>query len=944
MPRNNCARCILLLAALSAATESAADVSYNGDVRPLLSAHCFRCHGPDEAERQADLRLDQPGDTDFDEVLRRIESVDPDEQMPPPAANKPLSPQNVRTLKKWFAAGAPYEPHWAFVHPEQPTVPVGQHPVDYFIDSRLAELGIVPAEQADPYTLVRRVYLDLIGLPPTLEQADAFAADPSDQAYDALVDDLLKSPHYGERWARRWLDLARYADTNGYEKDRDRSIWPYRDWVIRALNADMPFDQFTIEQLAGDMLPDATAEQLVATGFHRNTMLNEEGGIDPQEFRYHAVVDRVATTGTTWLGLTLGCAQCHTHKFDPVTHHDYFGIMAYLNNADEPDFELPDAALQEEHRQNAAAADELLVDLPQHWPGGLEALEAAFDEWLQSERREHVDWRTLLPTQAEANVPYLVHEGDGVLFAGGDTSKHDIFELTFVPLDTPVAALRLEVLPDERLPGRGPGKTFYEGSKGDFFLTEFIVAGAAVAEASETYAKNQFKDKPTSAAMAVDGDIQSGWTIAGRTGERHVAVFKFDEPLPAGEAIRLEMHFGRHFASTLGKFRISATPDSDALLKSYSTEVEHLLGLPADELLSSQRDKLKQAFLLQAPELAEQVERIVELRTPPRGVQTLIMCERPDEHPRPNYLYHRGEYVQPTERVGPRLPEAILPDDMPAPQNRLEFAEWLVSEDNPLTARVVANRHWAALFGSGIVSTVNDFGMQGAPPTHPKLLDHVAVFLVENNWSIKSLHRHIVTSAAYRRSSSIGETAADSRWLARFPRQRIEAEIIRDAALQAAGLLNDEMFGPPIRPPQPTGISEVAYGGKEWNPSPTPDRYRRSIYTYQKRTAPFAMLTTFDAGSGESCLAQRDRSNTPLQALTLLNDPMFVEICDAFGRQLERADGDATAKIVQAFRRILTRPPTEEEQARILEFYQQHESWPAVARALLCLDEAVMKN
>jgi len=828
------------------------------------------------------------------------------------------------------------------VKPRKSTIDGSGHRVDQFIHAKLTEAGIEPAGEADPYGLIRRIYLDLIGMPPTLAEADAFVADPSDAAYQAVVDRLLASSQYGERWTRRWLDLARYADTNGYEKDRDRQIWPYRDWVIRAINADMPFDQFTIEQLAGDMLTGATPDQSIATGFHRNTMLNEEGGIDPLEFRFHAMTDRVATTGTTWLGLTIGCAQCHTHKFDPITHRDYYGMMAYLNNVDEIDYVVPDAAKAETGRKNQAEAESQIAMLPEHWPGGAAPFDAAFARWLQLERDRVVDWKTLQPTAVSANVPYLDHEGDGVIYAGGDTSKHDIYQLTFAAVETPVAAIRLEALPDARLPDGGPGMTYYEGRKGDFFLTELTIAGATVSAASESYAKNHFNDKPVSARLASDGDIQSGWSVAGRVGQRHVAVFVLDEPLPTGQPVRLEMHFGRHFASSLGKFRISATSAAAARASDCDPEIDRLLRLPVGDLEASHRATLKRAFVLQAPEVAEHAQRIAKLQARPSDTLTLVMRERGADHPRPTFLHHRGEYKQPTAEVSPRLPDALLPPGKAAPKNRLEFARWLVSGDNPLTARVVANRQWAILLGTGIVKTLGDFGMQGDPPTHPQLLDHLALFLMENQWSIKKLHRHIVTSATYRRSSRCVEPANESRLqkpmsarlLARFPRQRLEAEIIRDSALQAAGILHGEMFGPPVRPLQPDGVMEIAYGGSKWTASTGPDRYRRSIYTYLKRTAPFAMFTTFDAGSGESCLARRDRSNTPLQALTLLNDPMFVDIADAFGKDLSATAGDVDNTITTAFRRVLTRFPTDQELASLREFHQQHASWPALARAI----------
>jgi hypothetical protein len=555
--------------------------------------------------------------------------------------------------------------------------------------------------------------------------------------------------------------------------------------------------------------------------------------------------------------------------------------------------------------------------------------EAAFQQWLEEERTRVVDWQPLIPTEATANFPYLIHEGGGTIFAGGDTSKHDIYSIRFAAQDRPVTALRLEALPDERLPDNGPGTTFYEGRKGDFYLTEFKVAGRKVISATENYAKNRFGNNPVNAKLATDGDVQTGWSVAERIGERHVAVFVLDAPVPAGQAIDLEMHFGRHYASSLGKFRISATSSERSPTANERDPATDWL-LAKNPLTVNETETLKEAFLMGAPQLSSHAQQIRKLRQPPGGTPTLVMRERPAAYPRPTHLHHRGEFLSPRQVVEPRLPDAIFPEGEEFPTSRLEFSRWLVSKKNPLTARVVANRHWAAFFGSGIVETLDDFGMQGALPSNQPLLDYLAVTLVENGWSIKKLHREIVLSATYRQRD--------------FPRTRLEAEIIRDSALSAAGLLSEKMFGPPVRPPQPGGVTEVAYGNPKWNPSSGDDRYRRSIYTYQKRTAPFAMFTTFDGSSGESCIARRDRSNTPLQALTLMNDPMFIEIADAFGKSIAGGDGsDDRAKIQQAFRRVLTRPATEAEIRHLGAFHDEHQNWQALARVLLSLDETVTK-
>ncbi len=519
---------VLCLTNLSATRGDPA--SFNRDVRPILASTCFECHGPDEDSREADLRLDlregavadlggyqaiKPGDPDSSEVFLRIISDDPDAKMPPPDSGKSLTAEQIETLRHWIAGGGDYERHWAFVPPTLPRLPKvkqeswPRNEIDLFVLARLEAEGLTPSPEADRYALVRRVYLDLIGLPPTPEEADAFVQNPDRRAYENLVDQLLKSPHYGERWARIWLDLARYADTNGYEKDRPRSIWPYRDWVIQALNDDMPFDQFTIEQLAGDMLPGATAAQQIATGFHRNTMLNEEGGIDPLEYRFHAMVDRVATTGTVWMGLTTGCAQCHTHKYDPITHTDYYRLMALLNNADEPDLAVRDADVSARRREIEQQIAGLESELPSRFPPGAgdgpierrrqEHLEQKFAEWLEAERATATAWTVIRPDHLETNLPKLEVLDDGSIFSSGDITKRDVFRLRF-PRDEfaratgqHITALRLEVLPDERLPARGPGRAYYEGRKGDFFLSELSakLAGMPVefSSASHSYGK-----------------------------------------------------------------------------------------------------------------------------------------------------------------------------------------------------------------------------------------------------------------------------------------------------------------------------------------------------------------------------------------------------------------------------------------------------------------------
>jgi hypothetical protein len=959
---------------------------FNSQVRPILSRHCFKCHGPDDKARKAKLRLDVraeavrraivPGQPDQSRLLRRVRSKDPDEVMPPPSTKNPVTAEEQRVLERWIAAGAEYTPHWAFVPPRQVPLPhVRQadwprNAIDHFVLARLEAEGLRPSPPTDRYTLVRRVSLDLIGLPPTPEEADAFVRDDRPDAYERLVDRLLANPHYGERWARRWLDLARYADTNGYEKDRPRSVWPYRDWVIRALNADMPFDRFTIEQLAGDMLPNATQDQRIATGFHRNTMLNEEGGIDPLEFRYYATVDRANTTATAWLGLTLGCAQCHTHKFDPIPHREYYQMMAFLNNADEPELDVrrPDVTRRRHELEAKIAA--LEADLPKR----LDHLDRKFDAWLDREAARTVRWTVLRPAEAKANVPMLSVLDDNSVLATGDQSKRDVYDLTFHTDLHGITAVRLEVLPDDRLPKHGPGRVYYEGAAGDFFLSEFTVTadGSKVAFSGASHSHAAGND---TAKNAIDGDPQTGWSINGGQGRAHAAVFNVAPPADARD-LHVQLLCERYYAAGLGRFRISVTTDPrPAVARDMPADVEELLLVPAAKRTAEERLRLQRQFLRTAPELAAQRAAIDKLRQQlPAYPTTLVLRERPPENPRPTYRHNRGEFLQPAERVEPAVLSVLPPLPAGAPRNRLGFARWLVSPDNPLVGRVTVNRQWAAFFGRGLVPTLQDFGYQGEPPTHPQLLDWLAVELVKQGWSLKRMHRLIVLSATYRQASRVTpELLAkdpDNRLLARGPRVRLEAELVRDAALRASGLLAEKVGGPSVFPPQPPGVTtEGAYGSLAWQVSPGPDRYRRGLYTFSKRTAPYALFATFDAPSGEACLARREVSDTPLQALTLLNDTVFIDAARALGRQLAAQTASPEARAELLYRRCLTRPPGRDELALLVEFYEaqkrrlqkreldaaalagpgdgdvvERAAWTALARALLNLDGAIVKD
>ncbi|HUG20659.1 MAG TPA: PSD1 and planctomycete cytochrome C domain-containing protein, partial [Planctomycetaceae bacterium] len=908
--------CVILIGSISAAELSAQDqkVSYRRDVRPILAAKCFACHGPDEAAREADLRLDEPegayaargeasaivpGKPSESEVWRRISSNDEFERMPPPDSMKSLPEQERGILKRWIEQGAEYETHWAFQAPQRPEVPSLdddswiRNDIDRFVLSKLRKADLQPNPEADRYTLVRRVSLDLIGIPPTPEQADRFVADDRPDAYERLVDELLASPHYGERWARRWLDLARYSDTNGYEKDRPRIMYPYRDWVIEAFNSDLPFDRFTIEQIAGDLLPDATESQRIATGFHRNTMLNEEGGVDPREFRFLAMVDRVNTTGTTWLGLTIGCAQCHTHKYDPVVHSEYYQMMAFLDNVNEPTIKVANPEIERQRQEIQTQLEQMQAALASKFPLPEQQenstlnfseeelrerhLAQEFEKWRQQNRACFVAWTMLTPERIETNLPDFTILDDQSILISGDYTKNDIFEVELKTDLNQITGFRVEALPDESLPFGGPGRGYIHAGVekgGEFFLSEihFFERNEPADEWNKrpiSEARHSFARENRPSEYAIDGQTDTGWSISPRTGERHSATFRLAEPLANSSGtlrfkIRLE-HESFH-PSGLGRFRISVT-DQGGELGAFDRPlaIDRLLQVEPDTLTDAQRAELKKFFLETTPLLAEEHKKIETVRqSMPEYPTTLVLQERNPEHHRTTYRHHRGEFLSPREPVEAAVLNVLheLPSDVEP--DRLDFARWLVSRDNPLTARVVINRHWEAFFGRGIVKTTEDFGLQGELPTHPELLDWLAVEFMERGWSLKSMHKTIVSSATYRQSSVISDRKLqldpENVWLSRDPRVRLEAELIRDNVLAISGLLSRKIGGPSVFPPQPPGITEAAYGPLEWKVSEGEDRYRRGLYTFNKRTAPYTMFSTFDAPSGELCLARREPS------------------------------------------------------------------------------------
>ena len=957
-------------------------IDFNRDIRPILSDKCLQCHGPDETTRKARLRFDTqegamakpgvivPGDSVASRLIRRVTSTDPDQVMPPPSTGHQLTLKEVAQLKQWIDEGAKWAQHWAYIAPVRPALPAlrdggalsVRNPIDAFVRARLEREGLKPAPEADRLTLLRRVTFDLTGLPPTLAEAEAFLADKSPQAYERLVDRLLASPHYGERWARPWLDLARYADSHGYEKDRPRVMWKYRDWVINALNADKPFDQFTIEQLAGDLLPGATNEQLIATGFHRNTMLNQEGGVDDEEARWETLVDRTNTTSTVWLGSTLGCAQCHNHKYDPFSQKEYYQLLAFFDAHEyrmlvmpgsegwviEPELELPTP--EQAARRSALQAE--IKEVESQLKAETPALSGAQQRWEDEVRSAAQNWQPLSPHQLVSTAGTGLRQlpDQSILAASpesGAVIASDVYELTLTlpALAGPLTGLRLEVLPDPSLPKSGPGRDIY----GNYVMTGFEAALLTAAGRSEplSFAQVQVDDAVGRSTL----DAPYRWSIdATRDEQRQArqAVFLLAHPPTLSEGTKLRVRIdqeSRVVNQGLGRVRLSVTTAENPLrIVELPLRLRRTLAAAPGERTSKQQEDLVAQFRQVTPLLKKERDRLAALR---RAIDDLgiikapIIRERQSTEVPSTELRIRGGYTNRGERVYAATPASLNPWPANAPVNRLGLARWLVSADNPLTTRVMVNRFWEQLFGRGLVETSEDFGRQGSAPTHPELLDWLAVEFRVGGWSVKRLVRLMVTSATYRQSSHFDRAVDDpyNRLLARGPRFRLDAETIRDAALLASGLLDARVGGPSVFPVQPEGIWANPYDGSsvKWTTSAGTDIYRRSLYTFLRRTAPYPMMTTFDAPSREFCTVRRVRTNTPLQALNLLNDEALFDMARALAERMRGdQDGGVAARLGYGFRRCLTRAPSTAELARLERLYHEqleiYRHDPAAAR------------
>lgn len=942
---------------------SAAAPDFGRDVLPILSNSCFTCHGPDEAAREADLRLDTeedakewaivPGDVEGSEIVARMISDDADLRMPPPESSQSISEEEIEVLKAWIAAGAPWGKHWAFQPPERPDVPEVKRadwpetPLDNFVLRRLEELSLEPTPQATKPALLRRVSLDLTGLPPTLEELDAFLADNSPNAYEKAVERLLASPRYGEHMAHSWLAAARYADTNGYQNDATRTMWPWRDWVIRAMNDNMPFDEFTVNQIAGDQLPSPTRDQLLATGFHRNHGLNGEGGRNPEESRVEYVMDRTETTGTVWLGLTLGCSRCHDHKYDPLPQKDFYRLYAFFNSIDErggvdaggnakPVMPLPteeEKAEQDSREQQIAQLKADRKALKSASPRELENWEAETKAWLARSHEGRL-WELLNDPKFESRRGSVGEVlADGSIRVVDPLHPNDHFKTTALVEAGKYYGIRLEIVRDEQLPGLG----FSSGKSGRYTLTEIKVhVDGAKAELSGGVS-NLPGDK--AAKLATDGKTNTNWSPkeVPQGVEVISVVAQFAKPVSVADSgtIQVELrHESRDAAAVpVGRFRVSLTeypyPTDDEQL---NLSRDTLDALAVDE---ASRTDLQQKLLVEASFSAERQSLQSEIITIQSQLEhlkqgmlkTMVMRDR--REPRKTYRLERGLWNQPdkSELLLPDVPECLppLPEDVAA--NRLALANWLVDDGNPLVARVIVNRYWHHFFGRGLVNTSEDFGLQGERPSHPDLLDWLATEFVRSGWDVKAMHKLIVTSATYRQSSQVSEAslAADpvNKWLSRGPRFRLAAQAIRDQALAVSGLLVEKRGGKGVLPYQPDKVwSDFSLGKIKYKQGKGDDLYRRSVYTFWRR--PVGPTMYFDNPGRQVCTVRPSITNTPLHALTTLNDVTYVEAARVLAEKLLKDEDllDASQRIRQGFRMATAREPREVELKNFAQLYQ----------------------
>ena len=909
--------CTVLLAAQS----SRNTVEFNRDIRPIFSDRCYTCHGPSQSTRMSKLRLDRPADENTrKEILRRISLGDKPGHMP--AAGPALSPREIDLIRRWIDEGGAWQKHWSLIPPVRPAVPVGANAIDYFILSRLKREGLAFSPEADKPTLLRRVTFDLTGLPPTPEEVDAFLKDQSPNAYEKVVDRLLASPRYGERMAIRWLDAARYADTNGYQTDGERYMWRWRDWVIDAFNANKPYDRFAVEQLAGDLLPNATLDQRIASGFNRNHRGNGEGGIVPEEYAVEYVVDRVDTTSTVFLGLTIGCARCHDHKYDPITQREYYQLFAYFNNIPErgnaqkygnspPMIKAPTPAQQAELKrldQAIAAAEKRVTARGQR-------------EW-ESKIAPGADWFPQRQLDA-ANAGNFGFLDKFTLAARINSSAPDgsIFSR----------------MKDE---SEGPGyQVILKDGKVQVNLVLRWLDDAIRVETRDALELN----RPHHVAVTWDGSkFADGLKIYidGTPQPLKINVDAMNQDF----AVKVPLRIGAGFKGAISEVHVYETdlPSSEIAVLATPENLSRIAATSPDKRTAAQRDKIRLAYLDTIPEwktlgdLREQRANFYD------SIQTvMVMQELPT--PRETFLLKRGAYDHPGDRVERGVPAVLPPLPKDAVNNRLTLARWIVDPANPLTARVAVNRYWQMYFGVGIVKTVEDFGSQGEWPVNPELLDWLATEFVRTGWNIKAMQKTIVMSAAYRQSSKappeLLQRDPENRLIARGPRFRLPAEAVRDQALAISGLLVEKLGGPSVKPYQPAGLWQELSGGADYIQDHGEALYRRSLYTFWKRASPPPMMASFDSAGREACTVRETRTNTPLQALELMNDVAFVEASRALAQRMMKQGGVDTG-----FRLATARFPTERERSILLNSYRynldRYQTHPEAALKLLMQGES----
>ena len=1030
-------RFVVAIALVPALALGAAEVDFATDIEPIFRANCYSCHG--DQQQLGQLRLDSrsvvmssgpsgsrvvPSDPGASSLYQRVAGLGDGVQMP---MGGQLAEADVEAIRAWIEQGATWpegsgsgkslDRHWAFVPPTRPAQPKtdgdwARNPIDSFVLAKLNAEGVPPSPRAAKETLLRRLSLDLTGLPPTPDETEAFLRDASTKAYERQVQRLLASPHYGERWGRIWLDAARYADSDGFEKDKPRQVWFYRDWVVNALNADMPYDRFVIEQVAGDLLPAAAQDDRVATGFLRNSMINAEGGANPEQFRMEAMFDRMDAIGKSVLGLTVQCAQCHDHKYDPFTQRDYYRMFAFINNSHESTQAVFTAEEEQLRAEIIAGIDEIEAGLRERAPDWRARMAA----WEAEEATSQPDWAVI-----DANIKlgsgekYEVQPDMSILAQGYAPTRSVVSPEGKLEPGT-VNAFRLELFNDPRLPLSGPGRSFL----GTAALTEFEVEVAPASDPDKwkklALSKASadvnppitwldpflFPDKDSKrrvlgdVGFAIDGFEMSAWNIDAGPGRRNVprkAVFQLSAPLEVSEPTLVKFNLSMKHGGwnsddnqslNLGRFRLSATAAKDATADPMPASVRKLLSsVPGPERTPEQNAAVFSYWRSTVPEWAEANKRIDELMDKyPAGATQLVMNER--DSARMTHMLQRGDFLRPTDQVQAGVPSFLhrMDADRDLP-SRAAFAEWLVDRDSPTTARSIVNRIWQGHFGIGIVETSEDLGRQSADPSHPELLDWLAVELMDSGWRLKHIHKLIVSSETYRQASGVTaellERDPRNRLLARGSRFRVDGELVRDIALATSGLMTSQIGGPPVYPPAPEFLflPPISYGPKRWYVDDGDQRYRRSLYAFRYRSVPYPVLTTFDTPTGNFACVKRDRSNTPLQALVTLNETVFLEAARELGRRAWQDGGaDDSQRMDYAFRRVLARTPESAERDELmalladqrerlasadLDAYElafgkpavdegtadapvELAAWTAVSRVLLNLDETITRE